>query len=148
MKMILMTMMVLLTTVSYAGVAEKKAVKEGDAKIAEYTAQVKQKCGVDIKVDSKHVDAGKLKEEGRDEANMISVAGSICGEVMYALAQICGDEDYKIEIAKIKNVKCIPKKIDKSPYWVVKKDGATITVEHNPITSYYSDGIGLLKKLF
>lgn len=149
MKAVLVSVVVLFSASVFAGGVEmKKAKKSGDEKIAEEVKKFKEKCGTDLKVESKHEEASKIKEEGRDEANMVSVAGSICGEVVYALTSLCSDADYKEEVAKVKTVKCMPKKFEKRPYWAVKKDGATISVEHNPTTSNYSEGIDMFKKLF
>ena len=126
----------------------KKAVREGDEAVAAAAATLKEKCGVAIQVTSKHMDAGKIKEDGRDEANMISVAGSLCAEVVTTLAEVCADEDYKAEIAKLKTLQCVPKKMEKRPFWIAKLNGTNLVVEHSPTTSNYSDGREELKAAF
>jgi len=136
------------SSVVFAGVAENKAKQAGDKAIEDKVAAYKTACGADVKVESAHLDAGKIVVERRTEANVIAVAADVCAEAVSALGSLCKDADYKAEVAKIKTIKCTPKKIEKAPYWEVKRDGTTISVTHAPTNSYYIEGIALLKKLF
>jgi hypothetical protein len=118
---------------AFAGVAEKKAQAKADKSISEGQQSVKSKCGKDIKVEFKHEDAAKIKVDGRDAANVIGVAGSLCGTVLSFLGEMCSDNDYKEEIVKLTLIKCVPTDMKKSPYVSAKKDGTTLEVKHHPV---------------
>lgn len=142
------TILIFTVSTGYAGVAETKAKKEADAAIQVYVDKVKKDCGSTLKVDYKHELATKVEDSGRDNANKISVGGSICAEVVSVLAELCADADYKPEVAKVTKLECKPTDFKQKPYWKAKKAGATITVELHPFNSYYSDGREDIKKLF
>lgn len=125
----------------------KKAIKEGDDEIAEQLKKFSEKCGAKAKVTSAHKDAGSIKVEGRDPENIVAVAGKQCGSTLYYMAELCGDADYKAELAKIKEVKCTFKMMDKRPYWIPTKSGTVISFTLHPTTDGSDEGMKALKDL-
>ncbi len=149
MKLLVSTLILLAFQASFAGVAEKKAIKEGDAAIAEYVVSFKTKCGTDVSVKSNHAAAEKMKEDGRTPDNVISVAGGICAGYVGTISDLCSDADYKEEIVKIKTITCNPNQsLSKSPYFKVSKDGATLKMEHHPTTLDNSGAYTAIKSVF
>ncbi len=149
MKHLMILIIVLSAQFAFAGVLEKKAVKAGEEEIAEKVVKFKQACGTAVTVKSNHAMAEKMVMDGRTPDNMISVAGGLCAGYVSTLADMCGDADYKEEIAKLKTINCTPSaKMTKSPYIAVKKDGATLSIEHNPTTTAGSTTYDVIKAAF
>jgi hypothetical protein len=145
-------MMMFAQGASAQGVAMKKAMKEGDAKIAEAVTKVKEKCGnKSFKASSDYAAVQKMtafaKKEDRDMENVVSNSGSVAADYVDRLADMCDDADYKGEIAKITEVKFMPdEKLGSSAQ--MDKKGSVITIKAGPISAASSDSAALFKKLF
>lgn len=149
MKTLFMTLILLSLQTTFAGVAEKKAIVAGDTEISEYTKKMNTACGGKITVKSNHVAAQKTPEDGRDGANMITTAASVCASRLSNLASLCGDADYKEEIAKLTTVVCEPDStLKKNPYVSVTNKGNVLTIKHNPITDGSSSAYDAIKAAF
>lgn len=145
------SLIVLALTCGFAASADtvkmKKAIKEGDEAITEQKDAFNKACGGKIKVSSKHKDASTMKVDQSDPENNVVMAGKRCGDVLYAMAQLCSDADYKAEMAKITELKCAPKAFEKKPYWVFEKKGTVLNVSTHPASDGSSEGIEALKNM-
>lgn len=102
-----------------AGVAEKKAMRAADQKIADQVAALKLSCGnakLDVAVDWDKVDAMITANAALIESKSTKVewvyaeVGNRTSATLEALGSICkADADYKEEIAKLSKVVVAPK---------------------------------------
>jgi len=153
---------VCLSTGAYAGVQEKKAKRASDAVVAKNVTKTVAACGnKELKVEIVWADYDKFIADEKNAKEIASnkgqpkwifaKAGDRAKATLQALASLCGDKDYKEEIAKLKSIKFHPQAGYKSGKTAFKlsKDGTTITVAAGHYFSRTSsDFKGSLKKLY
>lgn len=136
-----------LATVSFAGVAEKKALKKVDAMLADDEWRLKEKCGNPIKVTHNCQTAEKLKADGKSAEDKIEICGSRCHDRASIFTSLCeNDADYKAEIAKISEINCSVSNSGNAPAF--KLNGKKIVIEHDLLKSYQTDEYEAAKKAF
>ncbi len=134
---------------AFAGVAEKKAVKEGDEQIAKNVKIITEKCGGTPTVKSAHASAESMTYEKSLPSTLISGSGNACASLISTLASLCSDADYKEEISKLKTISCTPDvNLIKTPFMAVKKDGANLNITHHPFKNSSSEAWNALKAAF
>lgn len=149
-----------LSCTAFAGVADKKAMKNSESRAAGEIENMQKICGntslaISFSWDKyeKMISANteEIKKQSYKSEWVYGKAGDRAWTVLSSLKTICRDDaDYKEAIAQISNIVVNPKEklSDAKSSYSVSDDGKTITMELGHIRSEPSDLRGVLLDIF
>lgn len=131
-------------------VLEKRAIKEGDQRIADAVEKFKKSCGAKaLEVTSAHASSGKLKYEKEESNVIIASSGGQCASVIETIAMLCEmDKMNKDEMSKLTSVNCTYRIIEKQPFLIATKTGSVLNAELHPLRTYANEKFEILEGAF
>ncbi len=133
-KIVLGALIISLSSYTFAGIKDKKAMKGSEAKVTTAAAAAKTACGnakLDAKFDWANWSKYDYKKLGKDKSDIIRFAGGLAESVIGEMANLCKDADYKEELAKITSIKLSGKDDQTKMYAAFKLDGTTLNIKLN-----------------
>jgi len=101
MPLLCATTVILCTAANAAGVKDKKRWKEAVSQVDTVRVEAEKSCGISLGFsfdkESFGSDLAKLDDVGMD---------GYCGDAFTAMADLCGDDDYREAMAPVKSLSC------------------------------------------
>lgn len=150
-KILLGVLILSLSSYAFAGIKDKKAIRDSETKITTAAASVKTACGnakLDTKVDWAQWDKYDYEALGRKKDVILRFAGGVTEKVLSLMVSLCEDADYKAEVAKITSLKISGKADQSESHAAFTLNGSTLDIKLNADGSFWLKNEDLLKAVW